>query len=196
MRIFTLSLIYLSAWLAAFGCGHLRTNGPPKATAKEAPADSQQVRPLELRLPPSKGALWEVVNLDRLALQLRNVDEGTALTVNLQRGLSTTPMPPGHWELTGFEDNGISYLSMNVSKKFVFTMESKKNVYAGSIVVRCPKLDPSDLKLLKEMKFFNRYPFSSAQGLCELVVGNNFARVRSTLKKSFKNKRLNLTLGF
>jgi hypothetical protein len=132
----------------------------------------------------------------QIALQLKNVDDGTNLTVNLTKGLSTTPVPVGHWELTGFEEAGKSFVSMNTSKKFVFSMKQKKNVYAGSIVIGCPKIAPTNFKLLKEMKFFNRYPFSSSTGLCELVVGNNFAKVHSILKKTSKNKKLNIVLGF
>lgn len=177
------------------GCASYRTKEPVEVAKS---GQSKKTAPVENKgnLPPSSGALWEILGEEQLALQLKNVDDGTALIVNLTKGLSTTPVPAGHWELTGFEQANQSFVSMNTSKKFVFSMNQKKNVYAGSIVIGCPKIAPTDFKLLKEMKFFNRYPFSSATGLCELVVGNNFAKVQSILKKTSKNKKLNLILGF
>lgn len=177
------------------GCASYRTKEPVQTTPKAS--QPKATAPVETKMvPPGSGVLFEVLVEEPIALQLKNVDDGMALTVNLTKGLSTTPVPKGHWELTGYEQANKSFLSMNTSKKFVFKMDAKKNVYAGSIVIGCPKIAPSDFKILKEMKFFNRYPFSSSTGLCELVVGNNFAKVYSIMKKSSKKKKLNLVLGF
>jgi hypothetical protein len=63
-------------------------------------------------------------------------------------------------------------------------------------VVGCAKIAPKDLKLLKGMSFFNRYPFSSKGGLCEIVIGNNFAGVKAQLRKAQKFKTLDMVLGF
>lgn len=177
------------------GCASYRTKGPEEISK---PTQPKKTTPVEHKgvIPPSSGALWEILGEEQITLQLKNVDNGTALIVNLAKGLSTTPVPAGHWELTGFEQANVSFVSMNTSKKFVFSMKQKKNVYAGSIVIGCPKIAPTDFKLLKAMKFFNRYPFSSSTGLCELVVGNNFAKVQSIMKKTSKSKKLNLVLGF
>lgn len=190
---FTVFCVFLSVFLT--GCASYRTKEDPQTPAKTAqPKRTETISPG--MLPPSEGALWEVLNSEQVSLQLKNVDSGKNLTVNLAKGLSTSPVPVGHWEITGFEENGKSFLSMNISKKFVFRMKAKNNVYAGSIVIGCPQIASTDLKLLKEMNFYNRYPFSSASGLCEMVIGDNFARVRKTLKKSSKNKKLNLIMGF
>ena len=75
-------------------------------------------------------------------------------------------------------------------------MSDKNSTYAGSIVIGCPKIAPSENKLLKPMKFFNRYPFSSSVGLCEVIVGNDFSAVREKVKKIKNTKKLNLILGF
>ncbi len=192
MRFLSFTAIFL---LLLSGCASYRTKGPEQSTPKAAETKKSET-PDQGIVPPSSGALWEVMAEEQLSLQLKNVDTSEALQVNLAKGLSTTPIPAGHWEITGFEQAGKSYLSMNISKKFVFKMDAKKNVYAGSIVIGCPKIAPTDFKLLKEMKFFNRYPFSSATGLCEMVIGNNFAKVYSIMKKSSKKKKLNLVLGF
>src|SRR5205085_82065 len=98
--------------------------------------------------------------------------------VILESGISERKVPSGHWELTGFEESGTTYTSMNTSRKFVLTMKKKAKIYAGSIVLGCPKLAPDQLKLLMAMKFFNRYPFSSSEGLCELVIGSNLSGVK------------------
>jgi len=192
MRFLSFTAFFL---IILSGCASYRTKGPVSSASSNQP---KRTSPVENKgaLPPSSGALWEILGEEQLVLQLKNVDDGNALIVNLSKGLSTTPVPAGHWELTGFEQSNQSFVSMNTSKKFVFSMKQKKNVYAGSIVIGCPKIAPGDFKLLKEMKFFNRYPFSSTTGLCELVVGNNFAKVQSILKKTSKNKKLNLVLGF
>lgn len=192
MRFLSFTAIFL---VILSGCASYRTKAPVEVAKKDLP---KRTAPVENKgnVPPSSGALWEILGEEQITLQLKNVDDGTALIVNLAKGLSTTPVPAGHWELTGFEQANVSFVSMNTSKKFVFSMKQKKNVYAGSIVIGCPKIAPTDFKLLKEMKFFNRYPFSSSTGLCELVVGNNFAKVQSILKKTSKSKKLNLVLGF
>lgn len=192
MRFLSFTAIFL---FILSGCASYRTKEPAQGQPKAASV-KKDAPEIEKGVPPSSGALWEILGEEQLALQLKNVDDGSNLTVNLAKGLSTTPVPAGHWELTGFEEGGKSFVSMNTSKKFVFSMKQKKNVYAGSIVIGCPKIAPTNFKLLKEMKFFNRYPFSSSTGLCELVVGNNFAKVQSILKKTSKNKKLNLVLGF
>lgn len=192
MRFLSFTAIFL---MLLSGCASYRTKEPVHTAPKTSQPKKTEAPETKL-LPPGSGALFEVLEEEQLALQLKNVDDGMNLTVNLAKGLSTTPVPRGHWELTGFEQAGKSFVSMNTSKKFVFKMDAKKNVYAGSIVIGCPKIAPGDFKLLKEMKFFNRYPFSSSSGLCEMVVGNNFAKVHSIMKKSSKKKKLNLILGF
>ena len=192
MRFLSFTAIFL---VVLSGCASYQTKGPVQTASKKEPTKAI-TQPETKAVPPSSGALFEVLEAEQIGLQLKNVDDNTNLTLNLAKGLSTTPVPAGHWELTGFEQNGKSFLSMNTSKKFVFKMDAKKNVYAGSIVIGCPKIAPTDFKLLKEMKFFNRYPFSSSTGLCEMVVGNNFAKVYSIMKKSSKKKKLNLVLGF
>lgn len=142
------------------------------------------------------GVVWELRTGQQVTLQLKNLDNGSHFTVIIQEGVSFKSIPDGHWELTGFEENGKSFVSMNSTKKFIFRMKKKAVVYAGSIVTGCPVIDPRDLRLLKSMKFFNRYPFSSSLGLCEMVIGNDYESVKALFSKAHKNKKLKLTLGF
>lgn len=195
MRFLPVTVFYAILLVFLTSCASYRTKEPAPVIPKTTqPKHTVTITPG--MVPPSEGALWEVLNSEQVSLQLKNVDNGKNLTVILGRGLSTSPVPAGHWEITGFEENGKTFFAMNISKKFVFLMKAKNNVYAGSIVIGCPQIASTDLKLLKEMNFYNRYPFSSASGLCEMVIGDNFARVRSILKKSSKNKKLKLVMGF
>jgi len=142
------------------------------------------------------GAVWSLLSHDRLTLHFKNVDNGKNLSVIIERGISKRSVPVGHWEMTGFEQKGNTYLSLSTSKKFVFNMKPKVDVYAGSIVIGCPSVTAANFKHLKKMKFFNRYPFSSSSHhLCELVVGNDIEGVRSELKKVHKSKKLKLIQG-
>lgn len=196
MKSLLISVIF---GLILSGCASYRTKpvvSPPAVTKKEGKTpEDNKIRPGTPALQGGYYAVWDLLNGEQVTLQLKNVDNGKNLTVIIQNGLSQTKIGSGHWELTGFEENGKSYLSMNISKKFVFVRKPKTNVYAGSIVIGCPKIASTDFKLLREMKYFNRYPFSSSTGLCELVIGNDFARVRSSIKKSQKSSKLNLENG-
>lgn len=143
-----------------------------------------------------KGTAWELLSESQLALQFKNVDSDSYLTVIIEPGVTEKEIPSGHWELTGFEVEGTSYQSMNTSKKFVMRTKSKQRNYGGSLLLGCPKVTSEDFSHLKQMKFFDRYPFSSSKGLCELVVGNNMISVRNHLRKTKKLKRLNLNITF
>lgn len=158
----------------------------------ELPEEIPQIKPKE-----EVGAVWSLLSHDQITLYLKNVDNGKNLSVIIERGISKRSVPVGHWEMTGFEQKGNTYLSLSTSKKFVFSMKPKVDVYAGSIVLGCPGITAVHFKHLKKMKFFNRYPFSStSHHLCELVVGNDIDGVRSELKKSHKFKKLKLIEGF
>lgn len=196
MKILLISFIF-GLFLA--GCANNRAKAPvtaPVNTKKEVktPVHTKIIEGVPA-LQNGYYAVWDLLSGEQVTLQLKSVDSGANLTVIIQGGLSQTRLGTGHWELTGFEQNGKSFLSMNISKKFVFVRKAKTNVYAGSIVIGCPKIAPTDFKLLRDMKFFNRYPFSSASGLCELVVGDDYARVRTSIKKSQKSNKLNLSNG-
>lgn len=169
-----------------FGCAAFNKTTAPVVVPENVSKEKEN-RP---QIQNQKGAIWELISHYSMTLRLQNVDDGTSLQVIIENGISERPIPAGHWELAGFEESGKSYFSMNTTRKFIFTMKKKSQVYAGSIILGCPKLQPHQYKLLKKMKFFNRYPFSSSDGLCELVIGNDY----NGIKKELKLKKL--IMGF
>lgn len=184
--ILGLSLVILSS------CSHLnfgnQSQSPAKAVEKSPALPEPHIT--------GPTAIWYLYSHDQVTLYLKNLDDGTPATLIIQKGLTRLPLPVGHWQITGFEEGGESFTSMNTSKKFVFRVKPKANTYAGSIVIGCPKVGAEDFKHLKSMRFFNRYPFSSSAHLCEMIIGNDFAMVRSEFRKTQKTKGLSLTLGF
>jgi hypothetical protein len=146
--------------------------------------------------PSAKGAVWELLSGNQLSLHLKSVDGQAQSSLILRERISTHPISYGHWELSGFELDGKSYFSMNTSKKFILRVRPGPLTYAGSIVIGCPRISQAENKHLKKMKFFNRYPFSSKDGLCEVVVGNNQKEVISLLRKTHKNDNLKIKIGF
>jgi hypothetical protein len=190
---FTAALTILFGILS--GCSFIPTQRPsvPGVSKSHTEAPESRVEaPAELK----SGALWELLSGEKVSLQLKNVDNRSNLTVIIEKGISKRVVPTGHWELTGFEENGVSYVSMNTTKKFVFRMTANKNVYAGSIVIGCPRIAAPDFLFLEQLKFFYSNKFSSSSGLCEMVVGNDYAGVNSSYLKTRKNKKSKLILGF
>lgn len=188
-----LKLMVLWGFLLS-GCALLQetpTTSVP-STSKQPPV----VKEVKAPVVHKKGGVWELLGTEQITLQFKNVDTGMNLSVVIQDGVSVHPVTPGHWELTGFEEKGRSYTSMNVSKKFVMRIRPNTLTYAGSVLVGCPKIETTNFKLLKSMKFFNRYPFSSGTGLCEMIIGNDLVSVRNSLRHDRKSKTLNLVMGF
>ncbi len=139
--------------------------------------------------------LWELTAPEEITLILMSVDTEEELNFPLIANLSYHPITRGHWQVVGFKIGEEEFHAMNTTQKFVFTVK-KSRTYAGTLIAQCPKVGPEHLPELKVMKFFNRYPFSSKTGLCELVIGNDFANVVQEFKKDPKSKDFSLSLGF
>lgn len=192
-----LVLLCLFGLLSAFltGCSNFRVEKKQSADlAKEVDRPAETVKEKPILKGPT--AIWYLLTHERVTLYLKNVDNASAASMILEKGANQLPIAPGHWELTGFEEGDNSFTSMNTSKKFVFRVTPKSMTYAGSIVIGCPNVPTVDFKYLKPMKFFNRYPFSSEVGLCEMIIGDDFATVRADMRKTQKTKGLKLTIGF
>lgn len=188
MKSLLLSFILLV--LAGCAIQKKKTVGPEEDTK---PVTAKVEKP---KVPLTKGAVWGLFSPGQITLQFKNVDSRMNLSVVIEEGVTVHPVSPGHWELTGYEQNGKSFTSMNISKKFVMRIKSNSLTYAGTILTGCPKIESKDNKHLVGMRFFNRYPFSGGTGICEMVVGNDLASVRVHLKKERKSKKLNLVMGF
>lgn len=175
------------------GCAAVKPQGKKEAPVKELTPKSVTKKA------PTKGkglsAVWSNLSEDEITLYFKNIEEDSNLSVILEKGLNKKIIGRGSFELTGFEYNGKSYVADPTVRKFIFNL-SLGSVYAGSILKGCPKIVASEHKVLKRMKFFDRYSFSSPEGGCELIVGNDFISVQSEVKKSKKHKSLKLKMGF
>lgn len=184
-----LSLIILSVLL--YGCALTNHEAPPASPGLQKADKASKVNP-----PEGKGAVWDLLSDESLTLQFTNVDTQAHISVVLRPGLNIRPIAPGHWELTGFVQDGKSFTSNNISKKFVMRVKARSFVYAGSVLTRCPRIESKDYKLLKGMNFFDKYPFSRYTVSCEMVVGNDLNKVTASLRNSRKSKSLILDMGF
>jgi hypothetical protein len=172
------------------GCSHNeRKTIPPEAEIKILPKEvtSDRFR--------SQGVALELFSPEQLTLHFKNIETLVQLSVIVPEGVSLQQFAPGHWELTAVESRGLSYNSINISRKFVLNVKPGFINYGGSFILGCPNLESGDLKLLKKMKFFNRYPFGASSGLCEVVIGNNFASVKKELMKMIKSQKLRIHMG-
>ncbi len=140
--------------------------------------------------------VMELLGLPKITLKFKNVDTGSEISLTIQKEPRLHEIGEGHWELTGFVENEKSYASLETSKKFVFHVTPKGDVYAGSIILGCPRVANDEFQYLKNMKFFNRYPFSTESGICELVIGNDQRGVEKKLQKALNSKNLSLIIGF
>lgn len=155
-----------------------------RPVGETSPEVQKPIERVEKTSEPRPAVLSEHLSSAALTLQFRNIDDSKkSFTLNLEEKYTYKDLPQGHWELTGFAMEGKSFTSLNSSKKFVLSIK-KKNIssYAGSYLVGCPRVKGDQLKLLKPMKFFNRYSFKGHNELCELVVGDNSDEIMKSLE--------------
>ncbi len=105
------------------------------------------------------------------------------------------PLPSGEWWIKGFKFQGKTYEAMNTSQRATFRVHKNGYSYAGALLVQCPKVGQEHFEELKLMKFFNRYSFSSNQGLCEMVLGNDYDLIKDAWKSPASMKGSRLLLG-
>lgn len=140
-------------------------------------------------------AVFHVIEPLGVKLVLINMDKNIEEIVLMDKTLSSLKLSPGFWQVTGFILKGKRYKKMNTTKQFIFQVKKNKHTYVGSYIFQCPKVNQSHLREMKKMNFFNRYPYSSSQKLCELVVGSDFANVNRVWMNVEKAKHP-LSLGF
>jgi hypothetical protein len=186
------SLFYASLFISLLsGCASYHEKNQVSANNSNKSSQREKVSTVS-----GKGAVWELFSPEKVVLHFKNVDNELPVSLILNKGINNHFLNPGHWELSGFDLDGISYRSMNVSKKFVLKIRAGISTYSGSLLTGCPRVSKKESQFLKKMKFFDRYPFSSSVGLCELVVGDNKENVQKRLRKEKKFKSLNLQSGF
>lgn len=182
--LFTLILFILSS------CAHKNTSLTPAQTVSsvEVPKKTKEMGKTR--------AIFHVIEPLGVELVLFNVKKQTEEIVLMDLTLSQLELAPGFWQVAGFILDGKRYNIMNTSKLFVFELKKDKFTYVGSYIFQCPKVNGTHLKEMKKMRFFNRYPFSSNERLCELVVGSDFDKVKQVWKNIDKTKLRPLSLGF
>ena len=140
-------------------------------------------------------AIFHIIGELGIELELQNLEDKKSENILFDKTISRLQMKPGHWQVNSFKFNGITYRLMNTSKKFIFRVKKPGNTYVGTYIFQCPKVDRSHLNEMKKLNFFNRYPFSSTKGLCEMVVGSDHSRVNKVWLRLSKDHRP-LGLGF
>lgn len=134
------------------------------------------------------GVLWELLNTEgKIKVFLLNLDNQKEAQIDLENGPQTYEISEGTWQIMAFVLKAKRYDTLLSSQNFVFKAVKGKTVYAGSLVFQCPRVGSKYNSLLKSHKYFNRYPFKNQKGLCELIVGNDFANIQKILSKSRKS---------
>lgn len=192
----------------ALSCSSHRSVAPPvshknpyKRTLPKKPKSSKIKKSVEdKKVTDNKKVsqtFWELVSPEEITLIIKGLDTGNEVLIPLSSSNPTThSIGGGSWQVVGFNLGADEFRAMNTSQKFIFRVKKKSWNYAGTIIAQCPKVAPEHQGALKVMRFFNRYPFSSQTGLCELVIGDDFANVELEFKKDPETKDFPLNLGF
>lgn len=159
--------------------------------APQAPVEVKKAPPVD-----KTGVIFHIIEPLGVKLVLVKVGSKKEEIILMDKTLSQLKLKNGYWKVSGFILNNIRYDIMNTSKQFIFNTKKNKMSYAGSYIFQCPKVNQIHVEEMKKMSFFNRYPYSSKQGLCELVVGSDFDNVNRVWIELDKSQHLPLSLGF
>ncbi len=179
------------ASLILVSCAHRKGELPAVA-----PVVQDQKPVVEPKVEIKSQALFHIVEPLGVKLVLLNLDKNIERTVLIEKTLSSVALTPGFWQVSGFVLQGQRFRSKTTTKQFIFHAKKNESTYAGSYIIQCPKVDQTHLLEMKKMSFFNRFPFSSERGACELVVGSDFENVNRVWAELEKSQQVPLTLGF
>jgi hypothetical protein len=174
--------------LGLVGCALKKSQTPPPSLKSDKSEETQKEA-------GKNSAIFHIIVDLGVELELLHLEENKSENILVDKTISRLQMKPGHWQVNSFKISGTTYKLMNTSKKFIFRVKKSKNTYVGSYIFQCPKVDRSHFREMKKLNFFNRYPFSSNQGLCEMVVGSDFSTVNKVWLRLSKDHRP-LGLGF
>jgi hypothetical protein len=132
------------------------------------------IEPLEIELILGRGKHTERLRIDKTVSQLS--------------------LAPGDWEVLGFMRAGSFYEMLDGSVRYRFSIARKRNTYAGSFLIQCPKVTRTSE--LKRLRYYNRYEFWDKERSCEMVVGNDFDGVNRVWERVYSRKYGPLSLGF
>jgi hypothetical protein len=173
------------------GCSH-RDKGPDSQVVGASSTETKKL----LKTPGKTRAIFHIIEPLNVEIALFNIETKKEETVLVDKTLSQLELAPGHWQVRGFILAGKRYNITNSTKQFIFRLKKDKMTYVGSYIFQCPKVNQTHMKEMKKMSFFNRYPFSSKNGLCEVVVGSDFKNVNKVWVALDKEKHQVLSLGF
>ena len=183
------TVLFALTLLILVGCAHKKAD--QGASVPAAPKDEKKIPTID-----KTGAIFHVIEPLGVKLVLTKVESKKEEVVLMDKTLSQLKLAPGYWKVSGFIMGESRYKIMNTSKQFIFRIKKNKMTYVGSYIFQCPKVNHTHVEEMKKMSFFNRYPFSSNQRLCELVVGSDFENVNRVWVELDKSQHLPLSLGF
>lgn len=140
-------------------------------------------------------AVWHLVSPEIIELFLIH-EKGQSELIRIDTPLSDLTLAPGNWQVQGVVVDGVEFEALEQGAKFTFNVDRKRPSYVGSFVVECPRVSSSKIRPVKKMEFFNRFSFTSLQGTCEMLVGNDLKRVSRAWARLEKLPPSRLRLGF
>jgi hypothetical protein len=179
--------------LVLVSCSHTKTDGNAPSGPVSVPSAEHEKK---IKVFGKTGAIFHVIAPLGVKLVLLNVEAQREEIVLMDKTLSQLHLTPGFWQVSGFVLKGRYYKIMNSSKQFIFHLKKNEITYVGSYIFQCPKVNHTYISDMKKMSFFNRYPFSSEERLCEVVVGSDFDNVNRVWVEMDKEKHRPLSLGF
>ncbi len=139
--------------------------------------------------------LFHLISPEALEIVLIRSEDSQEFNIVVDKILSQIVLNPGHWKMSGVISNGVHYKVKNGSKFFQFHAQKKQSSYAGSYIFQCPSVGPGGIKEMRKMIYFDRYHLSSHDKSCELIIGNDFKRVKKVWRH-LKGANIPLSLGF
>jgi len=191
----TTPLVFLLSTLLFIQCSS------PQKTEKKSPSAPKKATGVVKKTPPKprKGqqgnAVWYLAYPEALEIHLQH-EKGQKEILRIETKLSDLNLLPGNWQVRGLSVDGKFYEPLVTGAKFNFQIQKNRPAYLGSYFVECPRLRKTNLQTVKKMAFFNRFPFTSIHGTCEMVVGNDLVRVRRAWSALTKLPRNKLNLGY
>lgn len=140
-------------------------------------------------------AVWYLSYPETVEIHLQH-EKGLREILTIETKLSDLTLIPGNWQVRALSVDGKMYEALVTGAKFNFQIKKNKSSYLGSYFIECPRLRKNNLQTVKKIEFFNRFPFTSSFGTCEMVVGNDLKRVRKAWSALTKLPQKDLSLGF
>lgn len=193
----TTPLVFLLSTLLFIQCSSpQKTEKKPLPSAKKATSVVKKTPPKPRSGKGLQGnAVWYLSYPEVVEIHLQH-EKGKKELIRIETKLSDLNLLPGNWQVRAITVDGKTFEPLVTGSKFNFQVKKNRPAYLGSYFIECPKLRRNNLQAVKRMEFFNRFPFTSIHGTCEMVVGNDLKRVRRAWSSLTKRPESKLSLGF